>query len=599
MPARLRRLGVLGNKHIPEAYLTAGSAQREALLQGLLDTDGTIHHRSGQVTFTGTVRALAEGVLFLSRSLGWRAGMAEGRAVLDGQDCGPKFTVTFTPKSGDPHRPFRMARKASRVGEGGRSSRFTVSVRSVELVVSRPVRCIQVGSPDGLYLAGRDLMPTHNTGVFKQAVLGWLYLTKERLVVWSAHEFRTSEEAFRDIETLLTGEHFFRREIKQIYRGNGDESIEMKYGGRLIFKARTKGGGRGLSGSKVILDEGYALQPMHMGALLPTLSAQPDPQVLYGSSAGHADSEVLRGVRDRGRAGGDPRLAYLEWCAAPPSEACQAGDDCTHAKTAVGCGCDDPRRWKQANPQAGGRISFDYIAAERRALPVSEFTRERMGWWDDPKEGVAKISPAHWETCKDEESTVLDPVSIGFAVAPDRSMSAIAIAGYREDGLVHVELVEYLPGTAWLADRVVDIGGSWHPCALAMNPAGPAGPFRQEMINRGFGPKKLKVELKTGTGEVYRPDAIPLMTTGAQDYAAGCGGFADAVTAHTIRHIAQQPLTDAAEGARTRDLGDAWAWSHKNSKADITPVEAVTLARMGLLAYGSAPEPPDPFFLLG
>jgi hypothetical protein len=94
------------------------------------------------------------------------------------------------------------------------------------------------------------------TAIFKMAVLGWLYLTKERLVVWSAHEFRTSEEAFRDLEALLTGEHYFRREIRRIYRGNGDESIEMRNGARLIFKARTKGGGRGLSGSKVILARG-------------------------------------------------------------------------------------------------------------------------------------------------------------------------------------------------------------------------------------------------------------------------------------------------------------------------------------------------------
>jgi hypothetical protein len=130
-----------------------------------------------------------------------------------------------------------------------------------------------------------------------------------------------------------------------------------------------------------------------------------------------------------------------------------------------------------------------------------------------------------------------------------------------------------------------------------MNPAGPAGSFKQEMLNRGFGPKKQKREGKAGLIEVYNPDAVPLMLTGAQDYAAGCAALADAVTAGTFRHIGQKPLTDAAEGARTRDLGDAWAWSHKNSSADITPIEAVTLARMGLLAHGKAPEPPEPFFL--
>ncbi|HEX9088723.1 MAG TPA: hypothetical protein VF867_14490, partial [Arthrobacter sp.] len=39
----LRTAGVLGNKHIPAIYLRASYAQRLALLQGLMDTDGTIN----------------------------------------------------------------------------------------------------------------------------------------------------------------------------------------------------------------------------------------------------------------------------------------------------------------------------------------------------------------------------------------------------------------------------------------------------------------------------------------------------------------------------------------------------------------------------
>ena len=43
------------------------------------------------------------------------------------------------------------------------------------------------------------------TATFKMAALGWLFITGERLVVWSAHEFRTAQEAFRDLEELVTG----------------------------------------------------------------------------------------------------------------------------------------------------------------------------------------------------------------------------------------------------------------------------------------------------------------------------------------------------------------------------------------------------------
>src|ERR1035441_2792150 len=92
------------------------------------------------------------------------------------------------------------------------------------------------------------------TGAFKIAALGWLYLFDEPLVVWSAHEFTTASEAFRDIEELITGSDFLRAEVKAITHGTGKEGIELLSGARLIFKTRTKGGGRGLAGRKVILD---------------------------------------------------------------------------------------------------------------------------------------------------------------------------------------------------------------------------------------------------------------------------------------------------------------------------------------------------------
>ena len=116
------------------------------------------------------------------------------------------------------------------------------------------------------------------TGFLKQAALGWLFVTDQRLVVWSAHEFLASQEAFRVMEQRITGSDVLRRRVKNISHGNGDEAIELLGGSRLMFKARTTGGGRGLTGDKVILDEAYALQPAHMGALLPTLSA-PTPGV--------------------------------------------------------------------------------------------------------------------------------------------------------------------------------------------------------------------------------------------------------------------------------------------------------------------------------
>jgi replicative DNA helicase len=55
LTAQLGALGVLGDKHIPDAYLYAAPAQRLALLQGLTDTGGT-NGEAGRVMFSTPTR---------------------------------------------------------------------------------------------------------------------------------------------------------------------------------------------------------------------------------------------------------------------------------------------------------------------------------------------------------------------------------------------------------------------------------------------------------------------------------------------------------------------------------------------------------------
>jgi hypothetical protein len=167
----LRELGVLGDKHIPVSYLRASDRQRRELLAGLLDTDGTVSPAGGQVQYTSTSRRLAEDVLELVASLGYRPTLRAGRATLHGKDCGPKWTVGFTTTD----EVFGLRRKhevhAERTaGQPARTAqRYIVSARRV---ASRPVRCIQVANPDGLYLAGRTFITTHNSTITRRMALG-------------------------------------------------------------------------------------------------------------------------------------------------------------------------------------------------------------------------------------------------------------------------------------------------------------------------------------------------------------------------------------------------------------------------------------------
>jgi replicative DNA helicase len=156
--AVLRRLGVLGSKHIPAEYLRASEKQRRALLAGLLDTDGYVNP-AGTVQFAVTNERLAADTYELILSLGYRATMTikpvNGRSPQSSTCC----IVTFTPSD----KVFRLTRKLTRqTGRAPRTAhrRYITDVRPIPSV---PVRCIQVDNADHMYLAGRTWIPTHNS----------------------------------------------------------------------------------------------------------------------------------------------------------------------------------------------------------------------------------------------------------------------------------------------------------------------------------------------------------------------------------------------------------------------------------------------------
>ncbi len=88
--SRLRGLGLIGNKHIPPVYLRASEDQRRALLQGILDTDGTA---GCSVALGLTCRPLADGAVELARSLGFKPTIRTRPSKLNGKRC----------KDGRPH----------------------------------------------------------------------------------------------------------------------------------------------------------------------------------------------------------------------------------------------------------------------------------------------------------------------------------------------------------------------------------------------------------------------------------------------------------------------------------------------------------------
>ena len=159
--ALLRKVGVLGSKHIPQSYLRGSERQRRALLAGLLDTDGTVSP-TGAVQFTVTSARLAHGVRELVHSLGYRTGWSTRTVRGRLAETSVAYTITFTTDD----QVFALTRKQRVHAErrttaaGRRTERFITGVRRIDAV---PVRCVQIDHPTHLYLASRSMIPTHNS----------------------------------------------------------------------------------------------------------------------------------------------------------------------------------------------------------------------------------------------------------------------------------------------------------------------------------------------------------------------------------------------------------------------------------------------------
>jgi len=149
-------------KFIPDEYIWGSLDVRLAVLQGLMDTDGTVDER-GQLYFTSISKRLAEGLRTIVQSLGGTATLfdkpepfytdADGNKVV----CQDAFNLYI--KLPNSIAPFRLERKLARCNDAAPRYRRVVSVEETEIVKGR---CITVSHPSGLYMTN-DFIVTHNS----------------------------------------------------------------------------------------------------------------------------------------------------------------------------------------------------------------------------------------------------------------------------------------------------------------------------------------------------------------------------------------------------------------------------------------------------
>lgn len=163
-------------KFIPKEYLTSSIEQRFELLQGLLDTDGSISKDSrGTVSYKTVSKQLAEDVRVLAFSLGMKASIKkytnnEGNR-LDSYNVFLNVPNEIKPKM------FKLSRKkeiAEAIADKPKRARYDrVAISNIEkLDFKSKMTCIMVDNKEHLFLA-EDFVVTHNTELQK-ALIGYI-----------------------------------------------------------------------------------------------------------------------------------------------------------------------------------------------------------------------------------------------------------------------------------------------------------------------------------------------------------------------------------------------------------------------------------------
>lgn len=384
-----------------------------------------------------------------------------------------------------------------------------------------------------------------------------LYVLEER-ILHTAHEVRTSKAHFKRMCKYFEDVPDLKKLVKSISKTNGEEAIYLTNGAELRFVSRSKRAARGFSSDLLVIDEAQELDSESYEAILPIISASPNPQqILTGTPPGpKASGEVFTKLRNNGIDDTAIRLSWFEWSADK------------------GCDLDSEESWAQANPGYPHRISKETIEDERDSfVDDASFARERLGMWSDVAASTV-LDMEQWETLVNHIAPE-DPIAFAIDVAPDRSTASIAIAGYvkwmdpdllrnpnREIvDAVHIEVAYTGKGTGWIVDKMVKYKNSYGPCVVMVD----------EKANNG----ELILDLKRA--------GVKATTISGPDVSGSWGTFMDRFNNRTLVH-ADMPLLDTALlNAKTRPVLSGYAWDRKNPHADITPLIAVTFAAYGLV----------------
>ena len=162
---KIKELHLYNNKHIPRIYLEACVEDRLQLLAGLIDSDGNVD-KNGRVRFININKQLINDVFELCTGLGlypyFHVRKKEDmnhykrNSKYNIKSTHDAYVVGFQPKYSIPTQiPRKKINKTP--------THRRLAITDITTVKGEQGKCIEIENPDGIYLAGKQLIPTHNS----------------------------------------------------------------------------------------------------------------------------------------------------------------------------------------------------------------------------------------------------------------------------------------------------------------------------------------------------------------------------------------------------------------------------------------------------
>ena len=256
--ALLKSSGLYKNKHIPEEYFTASREQRLELLRGLMDSDGYIS-KNGTAVFYSSDQTLYEDVFRLITELGYKTSTSSRLGRLNGISKKICYGVNFKPREAVATIPFKVNRieLQEAIHDPLKRAQFHYII-DITLCESVPVRCITVDAPDSLYLAGKTLIPTHNSTMLTVFSLWMVCFHEDYRAAIVANKETTAINIFKRIRMAYEQ---LPNYIKPGVKDYGKTGMTLGNDSSIIVSTTTATSIRGDSLNCVLLDEAAHIEP--------------------------------------------------------------------------------------------------------------------------------------------------------------------------------------------------------------------------------------------------------------------------------------------------------------------------------------------------